>query len=92
MDWELNSFLGRSYFANILDPDQDGQNVHPDLDQNCDTLILFLKEFFEKVNFEKISRRQQKHGILPSMQRVNHPLKHNSYVLKGPTVLYFLFT
>ena len=31
---------------------------------------LFLKEYFEKVNFEKIvNRRQQKHEKLPSMQR-----------------------
>ena len=29
-------------FANSLDPDQDRQNVGPDLD----TLIVFLKEFF----------------------------------------------
>ena len=35
-----------------------------------DTLIVFLKEFFEKVNFKKISRRHQKHEKLPSMQRV----------------------
>ena len=35
-----------------------------------DTLIVFLKEFFEKVNFEKISRQHQKHEKLLSMQRV----------------------
>ena len=42
-------------FANSLQPDQDLQNVVPDLDQNCliDTLIVFLKDFFEKFNFEK---------------------------------------
>ena len=39
-------------FANSLDPDQDGQNVGSDLDPNRLTLMLFLKEFFEKVNFE----------------------------------------
>ena len=32
---------------------------------------MSVKEFFEKVNFEKISRRQQKHEKLQSMQRVN---------------------
>ena len=30
---------------------------------------MFLKQFFEKVNFEKVSR-QQKHEKLPSMPRV----------------------
>ena len=34
-------------FANSLDPDQDRQNVGPDLDSNHFTLIMFLKEFFE---------------------------------------------
>ena len=39
-------------FANSLDPD--GQNVAPDLDPKLfDTLLVFLKEFFEKVDFEK---------------------------------------
>ena len=33
-------------FANSLDPDQDRQNVGPDLDPNGLTLIVFLKEFF----------------------------------------------
>ena len=41
-------------FANSLDPDQGRQNVGPDLDPNSsDALIVFLKEFFEKVYFEK---------------------------------------
>ena len=29
------------------------QHVSPDLDPNCLTLKVFLKEFFEKVEFEK---------------------------------------
>ena len=37
-------------FANSLDPDQDPQNVGPDLDPNCFTLIVFLKEFLKKVS------------------------------------------
>ena len=41
-------------FANSLDPDQDKQNVDPDLDPNCLCRTLFLKKF-EKVNFEKKS-------------------------------------
>ena len=40
--------------------------------QTVDTLLMFMKEVLEEVNFEKkISRRQQKHEKLPSMQRVN---------------------
>ena len=34
------------------------------------TLMVILKEFFEKVNFEKCSRRQ-KTRTFPSMQKVN---------------------
>ena len=55
-----NSFLTSSNFcglliniANRLDPDQERQYVGPDLDPSCLTLILFLKEFFEHVSFEK---------------------------------------
>ena len=35
-------------FAAILDPDEDQQNIGPDLDPNCLTLIVFLKYFFLK--------------------------------------------
>ena len=31
----------------------------PDLDQDCLTLMIFTKEFFIKVNFEKISRQEK---------------------------------
>ena len=46
---------------NRLDPDQVHRNVRHNLDQICliDTQMVFLKEFFEKVDFEKISRRQK---------------------------------
>ena len=49
-------------FANSLDPGQDRQIVGPDLDPNFNTLILFPKEFFEKViyNFEKKSADDNK--------------------------------
>ena len=75
--WVLNSFLASSHycglliiFSNSLDPDQDRQNVGPDLDPNCLTLIAFLKEFFEKVRFEKKSTDDNKSlKKLPSMQR-----------------------
>ena len=40
-------------FANNLDPDQARQNVGPDLDPNCLTLMVFMQEFFEKVNLKK---------------------------------------
>ena len=37
-----------------FDPDQARQNVGPDLDPNFfDALMVFLKEFFKKVDFEK---------------------------------------
>ena len=32
--------------------------------------VVFWKIFFAKVNLEKVSRRQQKHKKLPSMQRL----------------------
>ena len=35
-------------FANSLDPDQDQQNIGPDLDPNSLTLIVFMKDFFKK--------------------------------------------
>ena len=38
--------------ANSLDPDQD-RHVSPGLEANRLTLIVFQKEFFEKVSFEK---------------------------------------
>ena len=35
-------------FANSLDPDLDPTKHGPDLDQNCYTLVVFLKELFQK--------------------------------------------
>ena len=42
-------------FANSLDTDQASQNIEPDVDHICLTLrwYIFMKEFFEKVDFEK---------------------------------------
>ena len=51
-------------FVNKLDPGQDWQNVGPDLDQNCLTLIL--KDFSEKDDFEKISRQQNAWNFYPA--------------------------
>ena len=33
--------------------------------------MVFLKEIFEKANFEKINRQQKYHETFPSMQKVN---------------------
>ena len=54
-----------------LDPNQARQNVWPDLDPNCLTLMVFPKEFFKKVDFEKNLQVTRRHAKLPSMQRVN---------------------
>ena len=50
----VNSFLASGKFCyllisltNSLDPDQDRQNVGPDLDPNCLTLMVFPKEFLK---------------------------------------------
>ena len=51
-------------FENNWDSDQDLQNANPDPGSKLfDTLIMlkFLKEFFEKVNLEKVSRGHQEH-------------------------------
>ena len=37
-------------FANSLDPDEARQNVGPDLDPNCLTLMVFQKEFLKIFN------------------------------------------
>ena len=47
-------------FANSWDPDQDRQNVGLDLDPTLDTLIVLLKEFFEKVDFENSEQTTKK--------------------------------
>ena len=39
--------------TNSLDPDEARQSVSPDLDPNCLTLIVFLKEYFYKADFVK---------------------------------------
>ena len=56
-------------FLNSLYPDQAQQIVGPDLDSNCLTLMVQLKEFLEK-KWEKNQLLQKNHGKLPSMQRV----------------------
>ena len=41
-----------------------------------DTLTVFLKEFFEKVDFEKKRQTTKKHERLPKRQRVNLNVSH----------------
>ena len=53
--------------ANSLDPDQAGKTGS----KLFDTQMVFLKEFFEKVDFEKNQRTTKKYVKLPSMQRVH---------------------
>ena len=75
-------------FVNSLDPDQARQNVGPDLDPNSfDTLMVFLKDFFEKVNLKKKKKTQmtKKHAKLPSMQRVKSYQDNEEKIMKGST-------
>ena len=47
-------------FTNSLETDQARQNVGPDLNPNCLTLMVFLKELFEKVVFDENSAEDKK--------------------------------
>ena len=49
-----------------MDPDRARQNIGPDLNKIngsnlFDTQMVFLKEFFEEVDFEKNQQRTKKH-------------------------------
>ena len=64
-----------------------------------DILIVLAKELFEKVNFElilkKISRCQQRHEKLHSMQRVNIQKKFCNFIhplISGKVLCYILFS
>ena len=63
--FDLNSFLAQLLlhllitFANSLDPNQ--ADIQTSGSKLFDTLIVFLKEFYERVNFEKANRGQHKH-------------------------------
>ena len=52
-----------------------GPTERPGLEPSCLTLIIFLKEFFNKHNFEKNQQTPQNHTNLPSIQRGNYALK-----------------
>ena len=53
-----------------LDPDQARQNVGPDSDPNCLTLMVFLKDFFEKVILKKIHRQQKSMQNYPACKEL----------------------
>ena len=55
--------------------------VGPDLDPNRLTLIVFLKEFFGKVNFEKISADDNK-----SMKITHHGMTLASRLLVSSSI------
>ena len=67
-------------FANSLDPDQARQNVGPDLDPNSLILLLvFLKEFFKKVDFE--NDQQMTNETCKISQEA---MRYSKICLKGP--------
>ena len=49
--------------ANSLYPDQAQQNVGPDLDPNCLTLMVFLKEFFITLTANSLDPDQAKQNV-----------------------------
>ena len=57
-------------FRNRLDPDRAQHFNGPNQDPNCLTLMVFLKEIFEKVDFEKFSRQNFLEKKIPSMQGI----------------------
>ena len=65
-----NSVVCCNQFGTRSGPTKCQQNVRPDLDPNCLTLMVFLKDFFEKVDFEKNQQMAKKHAKLPSRERV----------------------
>ena len=57
-------------FSNSLDPDQAQLGARSG-SKLFDTLMAFLKEFYEKVYFEKNQQTTKRHAKLPSRQSVN---------------------
>ena len=55
-----------------MDPDQTAPLVPHCLSVSRISLMVFLKEFFEKVDLKKISRQKKKHEKLPRMQSCHH--------------------
>ena len=69
-------------FANSLDPERARQNVGPDLDLFDDPLMVFLKDFFEKVNLKKIPRQQESMQNYPTCKELNKfDIKHQISII-----------
>ena len=64
-------------FANSLDPDQAQQNLDP----NC--LMVFLKEFFKKRDFEKLTTKYLRQQGSESIKYHNCPTIPNGEVTKS---------
>ena len=58
------------FFSNNLDPDQDQQNIGPDLDPKCLKLVVFLETFSEKLILKSQHVTKNREKII-SVQRVN---------------------
>ena len=60
-------------FAKSLDPGLAPQNIGPDLDSNCLTLVLvvILKEIFKKDDFEKNQRTTKHTKIYQECKELN---------------------
>ena len=59
-------------FANSFNPDQDQQNVGPDLDPNCLALWSVPERIFWKVNFEKSQPRTIKTWRITQNAKTHH--------------------
>ena len=57
-------------FANSLEPDQARQYVRHDLDPSCLILVVFLKEFFTKVDCEESQQSTKSMQNYPVDKRV----------------------
>ena len=69
LDLALCLFVPSAYnLCKQLRPRSGRQNVEPDLDPNCLTLMVFLKCFFKKVDFEKNLQTKLMHAKLPRRQ------------------------
>ena len=80
-------------FANSLDPDQARQNIRPDLDSNCMTLMVFLKDFFVKINLKKKihGKSMQKYPACKELKLILSKLCHifsHEGVLCGCTFIF----
>ena len=53
---------------------------------------MFLREFLEKCDFEKVRIRPQKHETLPNMQRVKVIAYEHGVLIRVNTVLYNFYT